>query len=160
LPSLIEDFNQQKWRLNFLRTLQKNLGTNNFFNILFLQNKSKWSKNSLSIHFKRMLMQNDHYKSQFLALSWVATVVFNVRLLHVFAFSNYLPWLPHVCVITLKTKQHAVNARWKRLSQLILRFITCWIKARAECLPKCLSLYIAEPLPEISLEKCPLLIFS
>jgi len=51
-------------------------------------------------------------------LSWVAKVVFNMRLLHVFALSKWLPWLARASAITLKTQQHAVNARWKRLSQL------------------------------------------
>jgi len=41
-----------------------------------------------------------------------------MRLLHVVAFSKKLSWLAQTKVITLKTRLHAVNARWKRLSQL------------------------------------------
>ncbi len=51
-------------------------------------------------------------------LSWVATVVFIVRLLHAFGFSKKLPWLTQASVIDLKTQTHAINARWKRLSKL------------------------------------------
>jgi len=36
------------------------------------------------------------------------------------AFSKKLRWLAQTEVITLKTQLHAVNARWKRLSQLSL----------------------------------------
>jgi len=39
------------------------------------------------------------------------------RLLHVVAFSKKLRWSAQTNVITLKTLLHAVNARWKRLSQ-------------------------------------------
>jgi len=53
----------------------------------------------------------------FCDLSWVATVVFNVRLLHAIALSKKLRWLAQTKVITLKTQLLAVNARWKRLSQ-------------------------------------------
>ncbi len=51
-------------------------------------------------------------------LSCVATSVLRMRLLHAVAFSKKLPWLAQTKVITSKTKTHAVNARWKRLSQL------------------------------------------
>jgi len=44
-----------------------------------------------------------------------------MRLLHVVAFSKKLRWLDQTKVITLNTQLHAVNARWKRLSQLSLR---------------------------------------
>ena len=50
-------------------------------------------------------------------LSWVATVVFNVRLLHAFSFSKKLPWFKPAKVISLKTQLHAVNACVKRSSQ-------------------------------------------
>ncbi len=53
-------------------------------------------------------------------LSCVATSVLRMRLLHAVAFSKKLPWLSHTKVISSKTKTHAVNARWKRLSQLSL----------------------------------------
>ncbi len=53
-------------------------------------------------------------------LSGVATSVLRMRLLHEVAFSKKLPWLAQTKVITSKTKAHAVNARWKRLSQLSL----------------------------------------
>jgi len=43
-------------------------------------------------------------------LSWVATVVFSVRLLHAVAFSKKSPWFESIKVITLKTQLHAVNA--------------------------------------------------
>jgi len=54
-------------------------------------------------------------------LSFVATVVFSVRLLHAVVFSNKLPWFEPTKLITLKTQTHAANARWKRLSQLSLK---------------------------------------
>jgi len=41
--------------------------------------------------------------------------------LHVIAFSKKLRWLAQTKVITLKTQLHAVNACWKRLSQLSLK---------------------------------------
>ncbi len=47
-----------------------------------------------------------------LKLSWVATVVFNVRLLHAFVLSKKLPWLAQTNVITLKRKNN-----WKQLSK-------------------------------------------
>jgi len=50
-------------------------------------------------------------------LSWVATVVFNVRLLHAVAFWKKLPLFEPTNVITLKTQVHAVNACVKRSSQ-------------------------------------------
>jgi hypothetical protein len=58
--------------------------------------------------------------------SWVATRVLCMRLLHVVAFSKKLRWLAYTKVIALKTQQHAVNARWKRLSQL--SFTAMYIK--------------------------------
>jgi len=51
-------------------------------------------------------------------LSWVATVIFNVHLLHAFAFTKLLIWSAQTSVFTLKTQQHAVNACWKRQWQL------------------------------------------
>jgi len=45
-----------------------------------------------------------------------------MRILHAVAFSKYLRWLAKTKVITLKTQLHAVNARWKRLSQLSLKY--------------------------------------
>jgi len=53
----------------------------------------------------------------------VATSVLRMRLLHVVAFSKKLRCLAQTKVITLKMQQHAVNARWKRLSQLNLRYL-------------------------------------
>jgi len=53
-------------------------------------------------------------------LSCVATSVLRILLLHVVAFSKKLPWLTQTKVIFLKTQLHAVNACWKRLSQLSL----------------------------------------
>jgi len=50
-------------------------------------------------------------------LSWVATVVFNERLLHAFSFLKKLPWFEPTKVISLKTQLHAVNACVKRSSQ-------------------------------------------
>jgi len=58
-------------------------------------------------------------------LSWVATVVFNVRLLHAFAFSKKSLWLAQASVITLKTQQRAVNARWKRPPQRCFKLLLC-----------------------------------
>jgi len=52
--------------------------------------------------------------------SCVATSVLRMHLLHAVAFSKKLRWLAQIKVITLKTQLHAVNARWKRLSQLSL----------------------------------------
>ena len=49
--------------------------------------------------------------------SRVATRDFYVRLLHAFAISKYLRWFEPIKAISLKTQQHAVNARWKRLWQ-------------------------------------------
>ncbi len=49
--------------------------------------------------------------------STVATVVFNMRLLHAVAFSNQLPWFEPTNAIYLKTQPHAVNACKKRSSQ-------------------------------------------
>ncbi len=45
-----------------------------------------------------------------------------MRLLHMVAFSKKLRWLAQSKVITLKTQLHAVNTRWKRLSQLSFRY--------------------------------------
>ncbi len=53
----------------------------------------------------------------FLGLSCVATCVFCLSLLDVVAFSKKLRWFAQTKVISLKTQLHAVNARWKRLSQ-------------------------------------------
>ena len=53
-------------------------------------------------------------------LRLVATRVFNVLLLHTVAFSKKLLWLTQTSVITLKTQTLAVNARYKRVSQLSL----------------------------------------
>ncbi len=50
-------------------------------------------------------------------LSWVATIVFNMRLLHAVAFSKKLPWFEPTNVISLKTQPRAVNACVKRSSQ-------------------------------------------
>jgi hypothetical protein len=62
-------------------------------------------------------------RSKIWALSWVATAVFNVRLLHAVAFSKQLPWFEPTNVGSLKTQPHAVNACVKRSSQrsLIVR---------------------------------------
>jgi len=54
-------------------------------------------------------------------LSYVATSVLRMSLLHVVAFSKKLLWLAQTKVISLKTQLHAVNASWKRLSQLSFR---------------------------------------
>ncbi len=54
-------------------------------------------------------------------LGCVATSVLRMRLLNMVAFSKKLRWLAQIKVITLKTQLHAVNARWKRLSQLSFR---------------------------------------
>jgi len=45
-----------------------------------------------------------------------------MRLLHVVAFSKKLRWLAQTKTITLKTQLHAINAHWKRLSQLSFSF--------------------------------------
>ncbi len=55
------------------------------------------------------------------ALSCVATSVLRMRLLHVVAFSKKLRWLAQTKVFFSKTQVHAVNALWKRLSQLSFR---------------------------------------
>ena len=44
-------------------------------------------------------------------LMFIATCVFNVRLLHAVAFSKKLLWLDQINVITLKTQTYAVNSR-------------------------------------------------
>jgi len=54
----------------------------------------------------------------FFLLSCVATSVLRMRLLLMVAFLKKLRWLAQTKVFTLKTQLHAVNARWKRLSQL------------------------------------------
>ena len=51
-------------------------------------------------------------------LRLVATLVFNMRLLHAIAFSKKLLWLAQTNVISFKTQTHAVNASWKHVSQL------------------------------------------
>jgi hypothetical protein len=73
-------------------------------NIIILYNSSL-SKNSFSFNcFK--LRCDERFTHAFTA--------------HVVSFSNKLRWLAETKVITLKTQLHAVNARWKRLSQLSL----------------------------------------
>ena len=44
-------------------------------------------------------------------LSQVATRIFNVRLLHAFAFSTLLRWFEQTKVTSLRKQQHSVNAR-------------------------------------------------
>ena len=56
----------------------------------------------------------------------VATRVFNVCLLHAVAFYKELYGFAQNNVITLKTQTHAVNARWKCMSQISF---TCWSPA-------------------------------
>ena len=52
-----------------------------------------------------------------------------MRFLHVVAFSKNLRWSAQTKVITLKTQLHAVNARWKRLSQRSFTFISLpWLR--------------------------------
>ena len=50
----------------------------------------------------------------------VDTRIFNVRLIHAFAFSKWLCWFESTKtnVNTLKTQTHLVNTRWKRMRQL------------------------------------------
>jgi len=50
-------------------------------------------------------------------LSRIATRIFSVCLMHAIASSKKLCWLVQTKVITLKMQPHAVNARWKRVSQ-------------------------------------------
>ncbi len=69
--------------------------------------------NILTISIKNILGKTNRHP-----LSCVATSVLRMRLLHMVAFSMKLRWLAQTKVITLKTQLHAVNARWKRLSQL------------------------------------------
>ena len=56
---------------------------------------------------------------------------FNVRLLHAVAFSKKLLRLAQTIEIYLKTQTHAVNARWKRVSQLDFNvwFSSAWFGA-------------------------------
>jgi len=49
-----------------------------------------------------------------------------MRLLHAVAFSKKLRWLAQTKVITSKTQPHAVNSRWKRVSQRSLRKRNCF----------------------------------
>jgi len=78
---------------------------------------------SIDIAFSKILLTSEVVKRVpkiiiLLLLSCFATSVLRMRLLHVFAFSKKLRWLAQTNVISLKTQLHAVNARWKRLSQL------------------------------------------
>ncbi len=57
---------------------------------------------------------------------------YDERFTHAVAFSKKLPWLAQTKVITLKTQLHAVNARWKRLSQLSLK-VSKILKSRISC---------------------------
>jgi len=68
---------------------------------------------------------NNHKVDYVLIWSWscVATVVFNIRLLHAVAFSKKLPCFEPTNVINLKTQLHTVNARWKRLWQHSLMYV-------------------------------------
>ncbi len=56
-------------------------------------------------------------------LSWVAAVIFIVRLLSGFAISKLFSWLAQTSVISLKTQMHAENALLKLLSQLRFKHI-------------------------------------
>jgi len=76
----------------------------------------KWKLKQI-VHFGWPISINLIYGGQFRNLSCVATVVFSVRLLHVIAFSKYLPWFEPTKVSTLKTQSHALNACVKRSSQ-------------------------------------------
>ncbi len=67
--------------------------------------------------------EDDHWGSISSSVSKEAfKLSFNSRSQRAFAACvcvlKYLPWLAQASVITLKTQQHAVNTRWKRLSQL------------------------------------------
>jgi len=55
-------------------------------------------------------------------LRWVATVVFDLRLLHAVAFSKKLPRFEPTKVISLKTQPHAVNVCVKCSSQRSFTF--------------------------------------
>jgi len=115
-------FLDEKWKW---KNQQKNYYTKS--NILKSQNlKNDLTLISLQNMVKNIFSQRKYFKiwtnsNQCIIFWWdlscVATVVFNVRLLHAFAFSKKLPWLAQNSVITLKMQTHAVNARWKRLSQ-------------------------------------------
>jgi hypothetical protein len=69
----------------------------------------KWKK--VEIGFFELARTFQVHFQNFCLLSRVATVVFNVRLLHAVVFSKQLRWLEPTKVITLKTQTHAVNAR-------------------------------------------------
>jgi hypothetical protein len=63
------------------------------------------------------------------------------RFTHAFAFSKKLPWLAQTKVITLKTQLHAVNARWKRLSQLSFKVHPISTMGNWLCKTTCVSTY-------------------
>jgi len=57
------------------------------------------------------------YQGTLTPLSRIATCIFRVRLLQAVMFLKLLLWFKPSNVITWKTQTHAVNARWKRVSQ-------------------------------------------
>jgi len=68
---------------------------------------------TLAVHWKRLWQRS-------FRVEWIKLRchIFNMRSLHAFAFSKWFNWFEPTNVISLKTQSHAVNARWKRLSQL------------------------------------------